>query len=477
MEEIISCSHLVDHQEATANEENETYKLRVSIGHQRPPKAPNPNLKRCKYNVLVEWETGEKTHEPLPVLAADDPVTCASYTKGNGISHLDGWKRYKNLAKRDKHDLPSLASLKGEMKGFFSWTSLSKTPTSSTLCFSEPTLGNFNKETEFCITIHITFGDSIVHTGTTLSVPSSSSEICRVSDCHSNLVTTPSSRMILDKLKLEVTKDPTHHVGKNGEDFIKSNQHLDILPEILPEFSKCVRASFNHGLRHSDDDWGDPKGELTKMVKYISNGCMLMEVDWGGNLKLNYTSCECMLMEVDWGGKLIVNSMVDWGAHGTHPNGHNISEVDWGGYDSSSNHMNEFLLSEVDWGAHDSSFFLFLVNIDYDAKQKDFSTQKLWGELSQKTSSSPLIGLNHVEGKLVHHLAPQKCPNLMDHQLDQQWDPTQSLDHLLSSSDPDLCPSPCLSLMITVLLVGHSYYLPKNIGRNLTSTSLMAYVK
>ena len=62
-------------------------------------------------------------------------------------------------------------------------------------------------------------------------------------------------------------------------------------------------------------------------------------------------------------------------------------------------------------------------------------------------------------------------------QLDQQWDHTQSLDHLLSSSDPDLCPSPCLSLTITVLLVGHSYYLLKKMVRDLTSTSLMAYLK
>ena len=210
------------------------------------------------------------------------------------------------------------------------------------------------------------------------------------------------------------------------------------------------------------------------MLKYISNGCMLMEVDWGGKFKLNYTSCECMLMEVDWGGKLIVNSMVDWGVHETYPNGHNISEVDWGDHDSSSNHMTEFLLSEVDWGAHDSSFFLFLVNIDDDAKPKDFFLQELWGGLSQKTSSTPLIRLNHVEGKLVHHLAPQKGPDCMDHQLDKQWDPIQSLDHLLSLSDPDLCARPCLSLTITDLLVGHSYCLLKKMGKDLTSTSLMA---
>ena len=48
---------------------------------------------------------------------------------------------------------------------------------------------------------------------------------------------------------------------------------------------------------------------------------------------------------------------------------------------------------------------------------------------------------------------------------------------ILSSSDPDLCSSPCLSLTITVLLVGHSYYLLETMGRDLTSTSLMAYLK
>ena len=75
------------------------------------------------------------------------------------------------------------------------------------------------------------------------------------------------------------------------------------------------------------------------MLKYTSSGCMLMEVDWIGKLKLNHTSCGCMLIEVDWGGKLIVNSMADWRTHETHPNGHTISEVDWGGHDSSSKHI------------------------------------------------------------------------------------------------------------------------------------------
>ena len=167
--------------------------------------------------------------------------------------------------------------------------------------------------------------------------------------------------MIPGKLKNEVSKDPIHHVGKNGEHFYeenyiyeyplkrhtKSNQHMGILHAltksnqhmgILHVFSICVKATFNHGLSPSEVDWDDPKGQPTKMFRYTSSGCMLMEVGWGGEVKLNYTSSECMLMEVDWGDKHIVNSMVDWGTHETHPNGHPISGVDWGGHGSSSNH-------------------------------------------------------------------------------------------------------------------------------------------
>ena len=163
-----------------------------------------PNWKGCKYNVLVEWETGEKTYEPISVLAADDPVTCASHATENGLSHIDGWKRFKNLSKRDKHDLSSIASPKGERKSSFRWTSLFKSPTSSTLWFGEPPLGKLNQvkllcsptsstlcdptlaklnqETEFYITKHIPLCDSDAHTGTTLSVPRFPSETHEVSD-------------------------------------------------------------------------------------------------------------------------------------------------------------------------------------------------------------------------------------------------------------------------------------------------------
>ena len=104
------------------------------------------------------------------------------------------------VVKRDKLDLSSLAPPNGEMESSFSWTYLFKSPTSSTLCFVEPTLrkliqvillcnpmssnlcdftlGKLNQETEFYITKHT----PPVHTGTPVSVPKSSSGTNRVPD-------------------------------------------------------------------------------------------------------------------------------------------------------------------------------------------------------------------------------------------------------------------------------------------------------
>ena len=106
LEEIISYNQLVDHLEAGGNDDNEIsddlFKFRALIGHQGPLKPTDPSWKGCKYNGLVDWVTGEKTYEPLSVLAAVDPVTCAMYAKENDLLHIDGWKRFRNLAKRDK---------------------------------------------------------------------------------------------------------------------------------------------------------------------------------------------------------------------------------------------------------------------------------------------------------------------------------------------------------------------------------------
>ena len=85
VEELITYNQLLDHLEQADEQDNsmdqELYRLRAIIGHEGPLKAADPNWKGSKWNVQIEWETGEITFEPLSAIAADDPITCAAYEK------------------------------------------------------------------------------------------------------------------------------------------------------------------------------------------------------------------------------------------------------------------------------------------------------------------------------------------------------------------------------------------------------------
>ena len=69
--------------------DQELYRFRAIIGHEGPLKATDPNWKGSKWNVQIEWETGEITFEPLSVIAADDPITCADYAKEKKMDGKD----------------------------------------------------------------------------------------------------------------------------------------------------------------------------------------------------------------------------------------------------------------------------------------------------------------------------------------------------------------------------------------------------
>ena len=77
-------------------------KFRAITGLEGPLSPQDENYKGSKYNVMVEWETGEITEEPLSLIAADDPVTCATYAKKHDLLHLDHRKRLKHIAKNQK---------------------------------------------------------------------------------------------------------------------------------------------------------------------------------------------------------------------------------------------------------------------------------------------------------------------------------------------------------------------------------------
>ena len=106
VEELISYNQLLEHLENAQDHDmgmdQELYRFRAIIGHQGPLLASDPDWKGSKYNVQVEWETGEITFEPLSIIAADDPVTCAAYARENDLLALEGWCRFRSLAKKDK---------------------------------------------------------------------------------------------------------------------------------------------------------------------------------------------------------------------------------------------------------------------------------------------------------------------------------------------------------------------------------------
>ena len=92
-----------------------------------------------------------KSNHPNPV---DLP-----YPPDPGEHVLERFATPSPFVKRDKLDLSNLAPPKGEMESPFSWTYLFKSPTSSTLCFGEPTLRELTQVKLFCNPISSTLCD------------------------------------------------------------------------------------------------------------------------------------------------------------------------------------------------------------------------------------------------------------------------------------------------------------------------------
>ena len=105
VEEIMSYNQLMDYiQKGTDAEEDpdSLFKFRDIVAHQGPLESTDPNHKGSKYNVMVEWESGEVTYEPLTLISKDDPITCAVYAKKHDLLDTTGWKHLKRYAKTSK---------------------------------------------------------------------------------------------------------------------------------------------------------------------------------------------------------------------------------------------------------------------------------------------------------------------------------------------------------------------------------------
>ena len=78
------------------------WKFKQILAHSGPLTHRHPSYKGCSYNLLIEWETGEQTEEPLSNMIADDPVSVALYAKKNNLLDTQGWKQLRRLARKDK---------------------------------------------------------------------------------------------------------------------------------------------------------------------------------------------------------------------------------------------------------------------------------------------------------------------------------------------------------------------------------------
>ena len=104
-EEIYAYGDIVDfiNQQNLEEETGEQlFRFKEIIGHQGPLKKGDKGWNHSMWNVMIAWEDGSQTYEPLDMIAKDSPVICARYAKDKGLLDKPGWKRFKRLAMRDQ---------------------------------------------------------------------------------------------------------------------------------------------------------------------------------------------------------------------------------------------------------------------------------------------------------------------------------------------------------------------------------------
>jgi hypothetical protein len=94
------CDLVAEQHDREAEGEQDVFMFVKILDHQGPLKKGHPNYKGSAYNVLVLWNDGSKTWEPITMMMADDPATLAAYAKDNDLLDTPGWKKLRRIAKR-----------------------------------------------------------------------------------------------------------------------------------------------------------------------------------------------------------------------------------------------------------------------------------------------------------------------------------------------------------------------------------------
>jgi hypothetical protein len=91
-----------DKQQHQDKDGNRFWNFKHIVSHEGPFRGSDPEYKGSRYNILIEWENGEITSEPLNIFGKDDPVTCAVYAHEHGLLEEEGWKRFKGIVRHEK---------------------------------------------------------------------------------------------------------------------------------------------------------------------------------------------------------------------------------------------------------------------------------------------------------------------------------------------------------------------------------------
>ena len=94
------------------NLEDGFYRFKCIKDHKGPYTSSDPEYNGNSYNLLIEWEPGEQTWEPLSNIIASDPYTCAVYAKEHNLLNTPGWKLLKRHARTARRLIRTLKKSK-----------------------------------------------------------------------------------------------------------------------------------------------------------------------------------------------------------------------------------------------------------------------------------------------------------------------------------------------------------------------------
>ena len=115
LDDLISSNQLMEYLEDktdTGPLEDGLYRFKCIKDHKGPYTSSDPEYNGSSYNLLIEWETGEQTWEPLSNIIASDPYTCAVYAKEHDLLNTPGWKLLKRHARTARRLIRTLKKSK-----------------------------------------------------------------------------------------------------------------------------------------------------------------------------------------------------------------------------------------------------------------------------------------------------------------------------------------------------------------------------